>query len=108
MNSAATEWCARVAERNRVEAEAEHSWVKRCRKSRAAGALALCAVALVSDPAFAADIAEMGDGSYRFATPAMTRVYGSVSRDVVRRPPLHLLARRRHPHGDRDFLTDNQ
>lgn len=85
MNSAATEWSARVAERNRAEAETEHSWVKRCRKSRAAGALALCAVALISAPSFAADIAEMGDGNYRFVTPAMTRVYGSVSRDVVRR-----------------------
>jgi len=85
MNAAANEWSARVAERNRIEAEAEHSWVKRCRESRAAGALALCAVALVSDPAFPADLAEMGNGNYRFVSPAMTRVYGSVSRDVVRR-----------------------
>ena len=85
MNSAANEWSARVAERNRVEAEAEHSWVKRCRESRAAGALALCAVALVIDPAFAADIAEMGNGNYRFAASAMTCVYGSLPRDVVRR-----------------------
>ena len=99
MNTAATEWNARVADQNRREADAEHSWVKRCRESRSAGALALCAVALVCDPAFPATIAEMGDGGYRFATDSMTRVYGAVSRVVIRR---HLSA------GDAYPLTDSR
>lgn len=89
MNTAAEEWTARVAARNEVEAAkaqaAMPAWVRRCRASRSAGALACCAVAIISCGHFPNYIAEMGDGSYRFVTPAMTRVFGAPSRVVVRR-----------------------
>ena len=85
MNTAATEWNERIAEQNAAEVRREHSWCERCRRSRSAGALALCAVALISDPSWPNYVVEMGDGGYRFAAPAMNRVFGAVSRDVVRR-----------------------
>ena len=89
MNTAASEWAARVAARNEIETAkaqaATPAWVRRCRASQSGGALACCAVAIISCYHFPAYIAEMGDGSYRFVTPAMTRVYGAPSRDVIRR-----------------------
>lgn len=89
MNTAASEWAARVAARNEIETAkaqaATPAWVRRCRASRSAGALACCAVAIISCYHFPAYIAEMGDGSYRFVTPAMTRVYGTPARCVIRR-----------------------
>jgi len=89
MHTASSEWAARVAARNEIETAKAHaatpSWVRRCRASRSAGALACCAVAIVSCAHFPVYIAEMGDGSFRFVTPAMTRVYGAPSRDVIRR-----------------------
>ena len=89
MNTASSEWAARVAARNEIETgkaqAAMPAWVRRCRASRSAGALACCAVAIVSCSHFPAYIAEMGDGSYRFVTPAMTRVYGAPARCVIRR-----------------------
>jgi len=89
MNTAASKWAARVAARNEIETAkaqaATPAWVRRCRASRSAGALACCAVAIISCSHFPAYIAEMGDGSYRFVTPAMTRVYGAPARCVIRR-----------------------
>ena len=89
MHTASTEWAARVAARNEIETAkaqaATPAWVRRCRASRSAGALACCAVAIISCSHFPTYIAEMGDGSYRFVTPAMTRVYGAPARCVIRR-----------------------
>lgn len=89
MHTASSEWAARVAARNEIETAkaraATPAWVRRCRASRSAGALACCAVAIIRCSHFPAYIAEMGDGGYRFVTPAMTRVYGAPSRDVIRR-----------------------
>lgn len=89
MNTAASEWSAHVAARNEIETAkaqaAMTAWVRRCRASRSAGALACCAVAIISCSHFPTYIAEMGDGSYRFVTPAMTRVYGAPARCVIRR-----------------------
>lgn len=89
MHTASTEWAARVAARNEIETAkaqaATPAWVRLCRSSRSGGALACCAVAIVTCVHFPAYIAEMGDGGYRFVTPAMTHVYGAPSRDVIRR-----------------------
>ena len=90
MNTAAREWQARVEARNAIDtaksqAASRLSWVDRCRMSRARNALALCAVKIISDAHFPNYVVEMGDGSYRFATQAMTRVFGAPCGEVIRR-----------------------
>ena len=87
MNTAASEWAARVAARNKIEtAQATcHPWVRRCQRSRAAGALSLCALRVIDDANFRDLVVEMAGGQYRFAPRSCSHVYGCATGAAVRR-----------------------